>query len=94
MHRSFKSSKHLFALVPLGFPEIFADGAAIGNPLFSGKINDKFIKDKPISPGLKYRHYAPKGEMIILKSDLYSLHTLKSPYLLYVQSKDYLFPYA
>ena len=36
-------------------------------------INDKFIKDKPISPGLKYRHYAPKGEMIILKSDLNSI---------------------
>ncbi|EGX28278.1 Sua5/YciO/YrdC/YwlC family protein [Candidatus Arthromitus sp. SFB-mouse-NYU] len=45
----------------------------IPNAKLYGKINDKFIKDKPISPGLKYRHYAPKGEMIILKSDLNSI---------------------
>lgn len=36
-----------------------------------GKVRiDKGIVDeavKPISPGMKYRHYAPKGEMIILK---------------------------
>jgi len=36
-----------------------------------GKVQiDKGIIDgaeKPIAPGMKYRHYAPKGEMIILK---------------------------
>lgn len=42
----------------------------IPNVSLYSRINDKFTQDKPISPGLKYRHYAPKGEMIILKSDL------------------------
>ncbi|BAK81671.1 Sua5/YciO/YrdC/YwlC family protein [Candidatus Arthromitus sp. SFB-rat-Yit] len=43
--------------------------SVIPNAKLYGRINDKFVKDKPISPGLKYKHYAPKGDMIILKSD-------------------------
>lgn len=37
------------------------------------KINDKFAGDNPISPGLKYKHYAPKGDMVILKGELLSI---------------------
>lgn len=31
------------------------------------KINEKILDKNPISPGMKYKHYAPKGEMVILK---------------------------
>lgn len=36
---------------------------------FYEKINSKIINDDVLSPGLKYKHYAPKGEMLILKGD-------------------------
>lgn len=32
------------------------------------KINEKIINEEVISPGLKYRHYAPKCEMVIVNS--------------------------
>lgn len=37
------------------------------------KINEKFVGDNPISPGLKYKHYAPQGDMVILKGNIFSI---------------------
>ncbi len=37
------------------------------------KINEKFFGSNPISPGLKYKHYAPKCKMVIAKGDKFEI---------------------
>lgn len=37
------------------------------------KINEKINFENPISPGLKYKHYAPKCDMIIILSTKYEI---------------------
>lgn len=37
------------------------------------KLNEKFLGGNPLSPGLKYKHYAPKCKMIIAKGDKYKI---------------------
>lgn len=37
------------------------------------KINEKFLECNPISPGLKYKHYAPKCKMVIINGDKFKI---------------------
>jgi len=34
---------------------------------FIGKVETSFSADKPASPGMKYKHYSPKAEVILVK---------------------------
>lgn len=34
---------------------------------FLGKVETKFTSEKPASPGMKYKHYSPKAEVLVVK---------------------------
>lgn len=41
----------------------------IGDITLSPNITENIIPEKVMSPGMKYRHYAPKGKVIIVRGD-------------------------
>lgn len=48
------------------------------------RLNEKILDKNPISPGLKYKHYAPKGKMIIINSSKEKIaNYLEKVYLTY-----------
>ncbi len=68
-------------LVRPGFITLHDIKKVINNAKIYEGINKRFINESPISPGLKYKHYAPKGNMVILKGDknkVYDYIKLKS----------------
>lgn len=39
------------------------------------RVNEKILDENPISPGMKYKHYAPKGKMVIVKGNMENIRS-------------------
>lgn len=52
-----------------GFISIKSLSRVVGDVIFDPAIMDDDSKTAPRAPGMKYKHYAPKGDLVIIKGD-------------------------